>query len=101
MKVEQARKNLDTMGYDWLALAVRRLGGPDQAVHQIGISRSTLEKWLEDGLTTAPFGKVVRISELAHVSLECLKRRLGAFPQVEWMEAYRVIERARTRAVVA
>ena len=101
MNVEQAREKLDTIGSDWLALAVRKLGGPDKAVHQIGISRGTLDRWLEDGLALAPFGKVARISELANMPLERLKRRLGPFPQVEWTQAYRVIESARTRALAA
>ncbi len=67
--------------WDWLGYAVEKLGGPGKAAAQIGISRQTLYTWLEEGLGSAPFRKVVKISELADVPLDYLQRRLGPYDE--------------------
>lgn len=65
--------------WDWLAYAVEKLGGPTKAAQAIGISRNTLYSYLAEGLGSAPFRRVVLISELADVPLEYLRRRLGPY----------------------
>lgn len=68
--------------WDWLGYAVEKMGGPSKAASKIGISRQTLYTWLEEGLGSAPFRKIVAISEVADVPLDYLKRRLGPFEEV-------------------
>ena len=63
--------------WDWLGYAIEKLGGPSKAAGQIGVSRQTIYVWLETGLAVSPFGKVVRIAQLADVPLEYLSRRMG------------------------
>lgn len=71
--------SLSNKDIDWLALAIARLEGVKAAADAIGVTKSTLYTWLEQGLDGAAFGSVIRLSELGDVPLEMLKLRVSAF----------------------
>lgn len=68
-------------GTDWLAVAIGNMGGIGQAARKMGVSRQTIYNWLEQGLGTIEFEKVVRLAKQADVPLDYIARRLGPWKE--------------------
>jgi hypothetical protein len=62
---------------DWLAVAIGRMGGPQAAAEELGVTRQTVYSWLAQGLGTLPFNRVIEIAEKSRSTLEVLKQRTG------------------------
>lgn len=58
---------------DWLAVAIAKLGGPDEAGPKIGVSRSRIYVWLKNGIAGANHGAIRKLSRLTHVPMEYLR----------------------------
>lgn len=75
---------------DWLAIAIREIGTQGDkwsvalATKRLAVkSRGTLYRWIDYGLESAPFGKVLELSKLSGVPIEQLATRLGPRPARE------------------
>ena len=91
MTPEQAKEKLDQIGMDWLAFAVAKMGGIDEAARKLKVSGTTIVEWLEHGLAGIRFDKIVELARISEVSLLQLELRLGSFPRAEAQEAYNVL----------
>lgn len=63
--------------WDWLAVAIGRLGGPSRAAEALNVSRQSVYTWLERGLGKVTFDKIYELHKKSDVPLEYLGRRLG------------------------
>ena len=76
-RVEEQKAPEQIGEWDWLAFAIGKLGGPRKAAVAIGVPYTAIYEWLENGLATAKFLHVSKLSKLADVPLQYLSRRLG------------------------
>lgn len=78
---EMKKKNVAVVEgeWDWLGYAIHKLGGPGKAAVRLGISRQTLYTYLGEGLGSAQFRTIIKLSQLASVPYEYLAKREGPF----------------------
>jgi hypothetical protein len=64
---------------DFLAAAIGRMGGVNAASKKLGVKPDTIVRWLERGVGTLPFSRVVEIAKAGGLPVELFRHRLGPF----------------------
>lgn len=65
--------------YDWLGVAIARLGGISTAARALGVKRETIYNWLEHGLAEVKFANAVALANASRIPLTQLAERMGPF----------------------
>jgi hypothetical protein len=78
-KLRRKRDSAMGMPINWLILAVNQGGGYAPVARQLKVSQKTVRRWKTVGLDDVPFGKVVKLAQLARMPLgRTLDRCVGS-----------------------
>jgi hypothetical protein len=64
---------------DWLAVVIGGLGGIKAASERFGVNPDTIVRWLERGVGTLPFNRVVEIANAGGLPVSLFRNRIGPF----------------------